>query len=113
MHDQDVTFYIQEVLGHLQSEEKKNILLRDEVQSLKREIDLLQQGQSNNKQLTKDYQNEVLIRKNCQGDIDMLRGEIWTNSNNSNVEISKLRKEIDDLKYQNQCNIREISQKNE
>ena len=59
------------------------------------------------------YENERAMRINSEGDISRLREQLADQMAQSKKEIDTLRRAIDDMKYTNEEQLRQINVKNE
>ena len=59
------------------------------------------------------YENERSMRINSEGDIGRLREQLADQMASSQKEVETLRRAIDDMKYTNEEQLRQINVKNE
>ena len=99
--------------AQLEHEERSNEVLRVENDGLRRDLETMRQTQDLHQQMQVQYENERAMRINSEGDISRLREQLADQMAQSKKEIDTLRRAIDDMKYTNEEQLRQINVKNE
>lgn len=104
---------VREMQCQIEREESANSLLRTENDGLRRDLESMRNAEEMHRQLKNQYDNERQMRINGEGDISRLREQLADQMATSNKELENLRRALDDMKYQNEENLRQINIKNE
>ena len=104
---------VREMQCQIEREEEANHLLRTEKDGLRRDLEAMRNAEEMHRQLKNQYDNERQMRINGEGDISRLREQLADAMATSNKDLENLRRALDDMKYQNEENLRQITVKNE